>query len=119
MGYPAGPFRRAALAWMALAGMLFMSAGPVAIGHPSADTDCVPSVSLEHDHSAHRIGQAPEPGANHCVACHLTRSVRTAAHATALPDALPRNSGVIVHADESGRHIDTGADLTRGPPSLG
>jgi hypothetical protein len=103
---------------MALAGMLFMSAGPVAIGHPSADTDCVPSVSLDHDHSAHRMGQAPEPGASHCVACHLTRSVRTAAHAAALPAAAARESGVIAPADESTRHIDAGADLTRGPPSL-
>lgn len=99
--------------------MLFMSAGPVAIGHPSADTDCVPPVSFEHDHSAHRIGQAPEPGASHCVACHLTRSVRTAAHATGLPAAPPRKSGVIVLADESARHADTCAGLTRGPPSLG
>ena len=103
---------------MALAGMLLMSAGPVALGHPSTDTDCVPSISLEHDHAAHRMGQAPEPGAGHCVACHLTRSVRTAAPAAALPAAAPREAGVIVHADESPRHIDTGADLTRGPPSL-
>ena len=103
---------------MALAGMLFMSAGPVALGHPSADTDCVPSVSLEHDHAAHRMGQAPETDAGHCVACHLTRSVRTAAHATALPAVAPRESGILVPADESARHVDTGADPTRGPPSL-
>ena len=103
---------------MALAGMLFMSAGPVAIGHPSADTDCVPSVSLEHDHAAHRIGQAPAPGADHCVACHLTRSVRSAAHPATVPAAAPRESGVVIPADESARQIDTGADSTRGPPSL-
>ena len=103
---------------MALAGMLFMSAGPVAIGHPSADTDCVPAISVEHDHSAHRIGQAPEPSAGHCVACHLTRSVRSAAPSAALHAAAPLESGLIVHADEPARHVDTGADLTRGPPSL-
>lgn len=99
--------------------MLFMSAGPVAVGHPAADTDCVPSVSVEHDHSAHRIGQAPEAGTGHCVVCHLTRSVRSAAPSAALPAAAPRASGVIVAADEAARHIHAGADLTRGPPSLG
>ena len=99
--------------------MLFMSAGPVAIGHPTADTDCVPAVSVEHDHSAHRMGQAPEADGSHCVACHLTRSVRTAAHASALSAPGPRAAGVIAQADESVRRVDPGADLTRGPPSLG
>lgn len=97
--------------------MVLMSAGPVAFGHPTLDTDCVPAVASGHDHAAHRIGQAPQPEPDHCVACHLTRSARGAA---------PSTAGSIPVASESAS-AETGAlvphrfvartDAPRGPPS--
>lgn len=118
MGSTTAQFRRALVAWVALAGMLVMSAGPLALGHPTFDTDCIPSVSAGHDHAAHRMGAAPEADATgHCLACHLTRSARGAM----APDAIAAGSAspvrVIAHADASPRAVDLRAEFTRGPPS--
>lgn len=118
MGLSAGRFRRVLLAWLALAGMAVMSAGPLAAGHPVVDTDCAPAVTVEHDHAAHRIGAAPGPDADHCVACHLTRQARWAS--TPAVTLAPASASRLIMAgcDHAPRRSDRRPDPTRGPPSL-
>jgi mono/diheme cytochrome c family protein len=95
---------RTLLAWLAVAAMLFAATGSSFVGHAGVDRDCAPVAAGSHDHSAHRIGQEPEPEPGHCAACHLTRSVRIAAAgpvvqalvsatrvAFALPGGAPRS----------------------------
>ncbi len=113
----AGSLRRSGLAWVALAGMVFMSAGPVALGHPAFDTDCAPALTAEHDHAAHRIGQAPQPEPEHCIACHLTRSARGATPSTAGSIAAAGESDAVESGAHAPHRFVARTDAPRGPPS--
>ena len=95
--------------------MLFATAGPLLSGHAAVDSECAAPI-VEHDHAAHRLGQVPAPEADHCAACHLTRTVRAgvpahgAVHGTSLRQPPAEPSGAAV------RRVDLCADVTRGPP---
>ena len=118
MGCPARSVRRLALAWLALAGIAVLSAGPVVLGHPSADAECIPALSEAHDHSAHRLRAAPEREADHCIACHLTRSASGASPSTTGVAAAASQRVSVETGDQPARTLDLLTSFTRGPPSL-
>jgi hypothetical protein len=117
MGFPARSVRRLALAWLALAGIAVLSAGPVVLGHPSADAECVPALSGAHDHSAHRLRAAPDASADHCIACHLTRSASGASPSTTGVAAAAGERADVEISDRSARTLARLTAFTRGPPS--
>src|SRR5688500_19530737 len=111
-----GRIRTALLAWVGTAAVLFASAGPLVAGHLAIDKDCAPAPIEAHDHAAHRLSQSTEPVADHCAACHLTRSVRHAAYAHAfLTVVLTRSAAAPGDAVRPYR-ADLRTDFTRGPP---
>jgi hypothetical protein len=117
MGFGAAWILRVLPAWAALAAMLFASAAPVLAGHAAVDRDCAPAATA-HDHAAHRLSQLPEPGADHCAACHLTRSVRGASFAQNLHAFIPLASFTLQPDSAAPRRGDLRTHATRGPPNL-
>jgi len=115
MGWYAGSFRRSLPAWVAATAMLFASAGPLLSGHEAVDSECAAPI-VEHDHAAHRLGQVPAPEADHCAACHLTRTVRAGApaHGVRQSDSLPESAASTTHL--APHRVDLRTDFTRGPP---
>ncbi|MDQ3069424.1 MAG: hypothetical protein M3R55_06815 [Acidobacteriota bacterium] len=111
-----GSFRRALLAWLAAAGMLLASAGPAILGHAAVDADCARPSDGPHDHAAHRVRQAPDAEVDHCVACHLTRSLRGAAPDGVAIASSARSSAPLSSGPASLSRVDLLASLTRGPP---
>lgn len=105
-------------AWLALAAMVVLSAGPFAAGHPIIDTDCVPAVTVEHDHAAHRLSAAPDTDADHCVACHLTRTARWESMPSAALAPIMASRRVHIGGDHAPGRPDRRPDPTRGPPSF-
>lgn len=48
---------------------------PAAFPHLDRNADACDPVVVRHDHSAHKLGSAPEPShPNHCLLCHWLRS---------------------------------------------
>jgi hypothetical protein len=114
-----GGIRKALLAWVGTAAVLFASAGPLVAGHLAIDKDCTPAspaLNEAHDHAAHRLSQSPEPVADHCAACHLTRSVRHAAYAQAFFTVVLTQSPAAQCDAVRPYRADLRTDFTRGPP---
>jgi len=86
---------RVRASYIATLAIAVLAGAGVASGLPH-ETDCHdgPCGIVQHDASAHRMGAAPQAGADHhhCLVCHLSRTlrVRTETRALVVPNAEPR-----------------------------
>ena len=112
--------RRAASQILAIALASVVSFGAAGFGHSGWDFGCEPAPT-HHDHNAHRVraGTLPNNEPDHCLFCHLSRSLGNGLVATHAPvvDSARSSHFRASYAVLVGRLLDENTP-SRAPPSV-